>query len=266
MASAHLLLLTCRLFRGYSCSDESGIGQTCYSVVTKGSFPGIQCSNGKNGPATQYSVPSTGTVTLTGTTTQSASGSAAAKTVTSTETDLFNFNTVTLYAPMFQLVHQESDLPSSIPSSAASGTHHTASSGAHPGNTGAAGSGGAGGAGSHPSNTGGGAAADSTGLSTSSGSGSHLSSGATAGIAIGSVAVGVAIIAAFVFMFLKQRNQQKIIAQYSQTNLAGPPPPPPMSGPDVSYYGGTPVSAKSLPMHPYPVYEAPIESQRVELA
>lgn len=203
------------------------------------------------------------TVTTTGTSTVSASGTAGptVKTVTDTGVDLINFNTATMLAPMFQLVHRASDLPSS----GASGTSGAATENTSPAHT--------------------------TGSGSSSGSGSNgLLTGAIAGFAVGAVVVGLALLGAFIYLFIKQRKQKKMIAQYAPPpNMAGNMgmsphdgmspsmsmnmgmggAMPPQSMHDGSYFqGSTPLSMKSsgLPQ-PSPVYEAPAENhQRHELA
>ncbi|CAK7198759.1 hypothetical protein SEUCBS139899_001423 [Sporothrix eucalyptigena] len=233
----------------YTCSwGGSGDAQTCFSLASTGSFSAVQCSSGTSNAFSYYTVPSVATVTTTETTTASASGSSSASTITSTATNEYEFNTVTLFAPMFQLVHQASDLPST------SG----GSSGTSPAQTG-----------SHTS---------TTNLATGSASSSQLSTGAVAGIAVGSVVVGLALIGALVYLFLKQRKHKKQIAAYAPPpNLSGntglPPqamvqtPMAPYSMQEGSYYGAsTPMSMKSMAMQPSPVFEAAADTPRHELA
>ncbi|CAK7211668.1 hypothetical protein SBRCBS47491_001202 [Sporothrix bragantina] len=229
----------------YTCKwGGSGDAQTCFSVATSGSFSAVQCSSGTSNAFSYYTVPSTVTVTTTETSTTSASASgavsASASTITSTAVNIYEFNTVTLYAPMFQLVHQASDVSSS-----------SGSSGSSPAQTSSAG----------------------TGLSTGSASSSQLSTGAVAGIAVAAVVVGLSLLGAFVYFFIKQRRAKRQIAYAPPPNLAGnmgmqQPPMGAYSTQDGSYFGSstTPMSMKSGTMQPSPVYEAPVDSPRHELA
>ncbi|CAK7219553.1 hypothetical protein SCUCBS95973_003854 [Sporothrix curviconia] len=234
----------------YTCSWGGNTdAQTCISVVSTGSFSALQCSSGTSNTLSYYTVPSTATVTTTQTSTMSASGSgagaASASTVTSTAVNLYLFNTVTLEAPMFQLVHQANDLPSSSSGGSSSTT---------------------------PAETGTTSTATATGSPSPS---SHLSNSAVAGISVASVVVGLALIGAFVYLFIKQRKAKRQIAYAPPPNMSGnmgmQPPPPHQDNSmmyDASYFGSaaTPMSMKSGAMQPSPVYEAPSDPPRHELA
>jgi cell wall integrity and stress response component len=219
-------------------------------VATTGSFSAIRCSAGRSIAFSYYTLGTVATVTTTGTTTVSASDTttvsasgtsrATAQTITSTGVSLYDFSSVTLFAPMFQLVHQASDLPSSGSSGTSGGaTKSTATESTSPAHT----------------------TGSSLGTATNG-----LSSGAIAGVAVGSIVVGLALIGAFIYLCLKQRRQKKIIAQYA---------PPPFMGGSVpqhamhagSYFtGSTPLSMKSIVTQQSPVYEAPADTPRHELA
>ena len=98
---------------GYNCRYEPGIdrAQTCYAIITKGSFPTVQCSSGTSNMFSFLSIPATITTT---------NSEAVAVTVLSR---------VSVLAPLFQLNWQKTDLPSSTtPATNAATTGPTPSS------------------------------------------------------------------------------------------------------------------------------------------
>ncbi|KPM45204.1 hypothetical protein AK830_g1329 [Neonectria ditissima] len=83
--------------KGYHCHFNPGVdeAQTCYSIVKTGSFPTVQCSSGSSNRYSYMTVPATFIET--------ASGSEGTSFL----------RAVTIYAPLFQLNRQASDLSSS---------------------------------------------------------------------------------------------------------------------------------------------------------
>ncbi|KAI0528438.1 hypothetical protein GGR58DRAFT_496010 [Xylaria digitata] len=83
---------------GFHCKYNPGVdgAQTCYSVVTAGSFPVVSCSSGTSNDFRDYYVPATVTETV-----ESSSVWLAATLI----------STVTVFAPLFQLHYQSTDFP-----------------------------------------------------------------------------------------------------------------------------------------------------------
>ncbi|RYP69878.1 hypothetical protein DL771_005821 [Monosporascus sp. 5C6A] len=83
---------------GFDClTDQAGTrAQTCLSVVTEGSFLTVQCSYGSSNNYGHLEIPLTYTVTSSD---ESATG-------------VSEVTSVSVYAPLFQLVHRPSDIPS----------------------------------------------------------------------------------------------------------------------------------------------------------
>ncbi|OGM48666.1 hypothetical protein ABOM_002009 [Aspergillus bombycis] len=105
---------------GYSCGhDGQDQYQTCQSVYVTGSFPVVQCKSGSSNGYTYQTVPAT----VTATTSES---------VTVTHT----ISAYTVRAPMIQINHMATDLPTSTqppptPSDSSSGIQVSASISAH---------------------------------------------------------------------------------------------------------------------------------------
>ncbi|KAH6877063.1 hypothetical protein B0T10DRAFT_193447 [Thelonectria olida] len=82
---------------GYKCKHNPGadVAQTCYSVATTGSFEAAQCSAGTTNDYRYVRMPAT------------------VSEVVSSETSYSTIRAITLFAPLFQLNHQKTDLSSS---------------------------------------------------------------------------------------------------------------------------------------------------------
>ncbi|OAA57550.1 hypothetical protein SPI_07209 [Niveomyces insectorum RCEF 264] len=165
----------------YTCLNI-GAGQTCVSYASTSSFPAVQCASGSSNGFHYAAVPTVVFVSAT---------TVGTTTVPATTLDI---DTVTLYAPLFQLVHQPTDLLSTSSSSPplSAPTHSTGNPSGTPSQT----------APPHPSSTG-------------------LSSGAIAGIAVGSVVGGLGLLAALVFLFVSQRRKRRLPAQHGGGDSRG---------------------------------------------
>lgn len=105
---------------GFQCSQSfnAGIGQTCISIATAGSFAAVQCSSGQSVGFTYLGIPAT--------VTETNSGSESA----------FVLETFTVSAPLFQLNFQSSDLPATMTGSITISTDANTSSTSTPAETG----------------------------------------------------------------------------------------------------------------------------------
>ena len=221
-------------------------------MASTGSFSAVQCSSGTSNAFSYYTVPSTATVKTTQTILASAAATgfgqtAAVSTVTTTDTNFYRFDTVALFAPMFQLIHKASDLPESSESAGSTSAKTDAETTS---------------AGTGVSSTG-----SSDGLSGSSSS-SQLSSGAIAGIAIASVVIGLVLIGALVYFFFRQRKAKQQIAYASPPHQDSAHTPMAAYGVQGSSYFGTlstPMSMKSGAVQTTQVFEAPAELPRHEM-
>ncbi|KAF7562460.1 hypothetical protein G7046_g1683 [Stylonectria norvegica] len=155
---------------GYACKHNPGVdaAQTCYRVVSTGSFPTVQCESGTSNQYSYVQVPSTFTVTASGDETTSV------------------ISAITVFAPLIQLNRRAVDLPSSTEASTTSGSQRT---------TGTA----------TATSTSTSTSATSQATSGSSSSGG-LSVGAQAGIGVGAGLVGLALIAAAVLFWRRRRK------------------------------------------------------------
>ncbi|KAI0505622.1 hypothetical protein F5B22DRAFT_651556 [Xylaria bambusicola] len=170
---------------GFQCKHNPGVdgAQTCYSIATTGSFPVVSCSSGKSNDFADYVVPATVTETV---------GSA------STSLAVALINTVTIYAPLFQLNFQSTDLPSVNPDRTAAST--LSSTHTIPGDS------------SSP---------------TSSAAGG-LSTGAKAGIGVGAAvgAIGSIALLTAIFLYYRKRARKSpselMVTEQSPSNLKQP--------------------------------------------
>ncbi|KAI3316879.1 hypothetical protein HD806DRAFT_516413 [Xylariaceae sp. AK1471] len=159
---------------GFHCKYAPGVdgAQTCYSIATAGSFAAVQCSSGTSNGFSYYNVPAT---------------------VTETGGDSVTLlSAVTVYAPLFQLLHQSTDLPPTQTSSTP-----------------------------QPSSTTQAATSTSTSTipepSTSPSTQGSLSSGAKAGIGVGASIGGLALIGAALFFFFRRRRGRTPVSEMPVT-------------------------------------------------
>ncbi|KAI1260706.1 hypothetical protein F5Y18DRAFT_432067 [Xylariaceae sp. FL1019] len=145
---------------GFRCKYDGDGAQTCMSIATTDSFAAVTCSSGSSQDFNYYNVPATATITQ------------------SEETSTAVISRITVYAPLFQLNFQETDLPSSSSTNTASSTSSRATSVA-----------------SAPS--------ESQTASASTG----LSSGAKAGIGIGAALGALLLIGAAALFFYRRRRR-----------------------------------------------------------
>ncbi|KAF5248376.1 hypothetical protein FAUST_312 [Fusarium austroamericanum] len=147
---------------GFQCKYTSGVdnAQTCFSIATTGSFAAVQCSSGKSNGFGYLDIPNT--------VAETNSGSEEAVTVSS----------FTVYAPLFQLHFQSSDLPSTKTGSITIDSITTSSSGSS-------------------------SSAEPTQASSSDGG---LSTGAKAGIGVGAGLGFIALIGVALF-FMRRRKR-----------------------------------------------------------
>ncbi|KAH6880377.1 hypothetical protein B0T10DRAFT_412231 [Thelonectria olida] len=160
---------------GFRCKE--GDAQTCYSLVTTGSFAAVMCSDGSSNDYGYVDVPKTVVSVVSESTATSVLG------------------TVTIYAPLFQLNFQSSDLPSS----STAGTDSTEA---------------------HSTET---QSAETSRASDQSDNDGGLSVGAKAGIGAGVGALALLIIGVAVFLFLRKRRGRTPPAELPST--PGKPPP-----------------------------------------
>lgn len=158
-----------------------GQPQTCYSVVTTGSFPVVGCSSGTSIDFHYYNVPATITETI-----ESPSASLTATLI----------STVTIYAPLFQLNYQSTDLPSTHSSST---THTTTST--------------MGSTITIPESL----SSQSTSPSPSAGVG--LSSGAKAGVGVGAGIGGLLLLATIIVFCVRRRRASDPASELVATEI-----------------------------------------------
>ncbi|KAI1329386.1 hypothetical protein F5Y16DRAFT_397571 [Xylariaceae sp. FL0255] len=164
---------------GFTCNYEPGGAQTCISAGTTGSFAAVTCSSGTSDGFNYFNVPETTAVTESGGATTTAF-----------------ISTVAVYAPLFQLLYQSSDV------SQAQQTSASISIGLNGG---------------------------STSSSSSSTGSSGLSVGARAGIGVG-VAIAVLVILAAIIAFGIRKRKQKQNASYVNEIMTFEPRPQPGGG------------------------------------
>ncbi|KAH8691948.1 hypothetical protein BGW36DRAFT_386601 [Talaromyces proteolyticus] len=148
--------------------------QTCLSMISTGQFSAIQC-HGSTTILTQQTIPATVAVSVTAT--------------TSYVTAYVIVQTMTIKAPLFQIIHKSTDLPKSTSTIITTPTSQPGTSLA----------------------TGAKAGSTSTLITTpTSQSGNSLSTGAKAGIGVGAAAGGLVLIGAAIFMlFWRHKMAQR---------------------------------------------------------
>ncbi|KAI0111084.1 hypothetical protein GGR51DRAFT_557492 [Nemania sp. FL0031] len=169
---------------GFHCVYTPGgnNAQTCYSIATIGSFAAVGCSSGMSNDYRYYNVPATVTETV------GSSSTALIATVIST---------VTIFAPLFQLHYQSTDLSSSqISSTTQTASSTLASTSTMP--------------------------ASPNPPSSSPSAAAGLSSGAKAGIGVGAGVGGLLLLGAAIFFFFRRRKSSNHVSEL----MAAQPPPP----------------------------------------
>lgn len=158
--------------RGFKCVN--GGAQTCLSLLSTGSYAAVMCSDGSSNDYGFVEVPKT------------------VVSVVSESTATSILRTVSIYAPLFQLNFQSSDLPSSTQaaSTRTTGTQSAETSSAS----------------EQPSTNDGG-----------------LSVGAKAGIGAGVGAVALLIIAVAAFLLLRRRRSSSSPAELASSSPVKPP-------------------------------------------
>ncbi|KAI8634263.1 hypothetical protein F5Y19DRAFT_412738 [Xylariaceae sp. FL1651] len=160
---------------GFRCKFNPGVdgAQTCYSIASTGSFAAVHCSSGTSNGFNYYGVPTTATAT---------GGISTATEGTSTTV----ISVVTIYAPLFQLLYQSTDLPSVQPAS----TTSTAISSSITSTT-----------------------TTIPAPSSSQLAEGGLSTGAKAGIGVGAGIAGLALLGAAVFFFFRRRREPAHVSE-----------------------------------------------------
>ncbi|KAL6401605.1 hypothetical protein AUP68_15482 [Ilyonectria robusta] len=104
---------------GYTCKFDWDVDRahTCYSIATTGSFPAVFCSSGKSNGFRYLELPTAAIVTGSG------------------EDSVTVISTMILNAPLFQLIHQSTDIASSSHTATVTGQSRISGTGTPPNNS-----------------------------------------------------------------------------------------------------------------------------------
>ncbi|KAI0145425.1 hypothetical protein GGR57DRAFT_298026 [Xylariaceae sp. FL1272] len=203
---------------GFRCQYDGDGAQTCVSVATTNSFAAVTCSSGSSQDFNYYDVPATATITQ------------------SEETATTVISRVTIYAPLFQLNFQQTDLPSSSssPTKTTSSTSSETTS----------------------------ASSQSQSASASAG----LSTGAKAGIGVGAAAGGLLLIGAAALFIYRRRRRPAANSAEIMTFEPKPQPGTYQPGQEYQPVPAYSVGQQQVHQHHHPAELSIYSEPRSELA